>query len=105
MELLIRVRNNGKRKLGRGDLVVSCIDGWKWGTAGLTNPDWRILVSPITQVECDMLSMRKPDFWRRFNLDAAMPKGLATFLADDHRNKPKMTVPAQWLRSLIVKVK
>jgi hypothetical protein len=58
MELVIRVKNRGNGGPGdslAGDVITIMPDGFNWGSAELTNPQWRIIRVPLTQVECDAL--------------------------------------------------
>jgi hypothetical protein len=64
MELLIRVidkphaepppRTGAGYSLA-GDVIGYCPDGWGWSEAELTNPVWRIVRVPLTQIECEAL--------------------------------------------------
>lgn len=57
MEFLIRVNDRSARvdDSKRGDVIAACQDGWAWSTAEQTNPDWVIVVAPLTQAEADDL--------------------------------------------------
>lgn len=50
MESLIWVRGPHA-----GEVIVSCADDWPWSAAELAHPDWRIVRSPLTEIEARAL--------------------------------------------------
>lgn len=107
-ELLVRVvdkinpdpyLNVGLTK--RGDVIAVCPNGWNWGTAELSNPEWRIICLPnVTETEVasllqpevntDPLNPSKMLQRRAFKLDLDHPT-LASEVSGK-RNKSKHTL-------------
>ena len=85
MEILIRVVDKGIAEdcSKAGDVVSVCPDGWAWSFAELTNPEWRIVRTPILQVSADaflakstLLTVKRRREWK---LDFALTSNPALF--------------------------
>lgn len=106
MELVIRVhakptptRQLQAERLSRGDVVAALPDGHPFSERELTNPAWRIVRVPLTQVEAEALVSREIDqeetrqllFHRQYRLDlddVDIPQALKNWLANDERRVP-----------------
>lgn len=62
MEILVRIIDKdqpdpdlAKMASKRGDVIAICPDGWPWSEAERTNPEWRIVRSPILQTHSEVL--------------------------------------------------
>jgi hypothetical protein len=55
MEFLIRIRDrsSGTTDSKAGDVIAARPDNWPWSQAELTNTDWVIVRSNLTQAEAD----------------------------------------------------
>lgn len=88
MEILVRIIDKDqpdpeleKMASKRGDVIAICPDGWPWSVAERTNPEWRIIRSPILQTHATTLlttpiSSVVPQKVRRtwkFHLDGLSP--------------------------------
>lgn len=112
-ELLLRVTNSALRgdplfdskASRRGDVIVVVPDGWAWGAKELTNPFWRIVKLPNVSLSVgEMLVAEEPQVgpepvrtrqFRWYNLvmnHAELPAAFRTWLADDTRAQPTITV-------------
>jgi hypothetical protein len=60
MELVIHMVDWADRIAG--DVVVAMPDGHSWSKTELSNPDWRIVRVPITQVEATALTSSDESF-------------------------------------------
>lgn len=114
MELLIRVHDKldvahpkADRVCGRGDVVVACRDGHPWTENERTAPFWRIIKVPdLAEIEAQMLTQPRLVITqdgamitgrRAKTLDlASLPK---TFIEDDSRSQPWISVNAETIRS------
>lgn len=124
-ELLIRVKDKRNppeypnaavldtKLLQRGDVVMVCPDGWQWGDAELSNPDWRIVKAPtMTPAEAETYLAAEPEqgasrmTQRRafhLNLDFASDvasREISAWLMDDTRKQPAITIPVGVIRAL-----
>lgn len=79
MELLIRVvdKGPGVDQSKAGDVIAICPDGWAWSQHELTNPEWVIVKSALTQIEADALlstdviEVQGPKRRRKFTVNVA----------------------------------
>jgi CxxC motif-containing protein len=60
-ELLVRVKDRTHKDFyidcgltKRGDVIAVCPDGWNWGTEEISNPDWRIIKTDLTEDEASV---------------------------------------------------
>ena len=113
-EVLLRVRDKinsvdvyaDVQCLKRGDIVSIVPDGWNWGSAELTNDDWRIVKLPnialslaeaflAPELPVDPQNPGKMLRRRGFKFDIddpAIPVSFAAWLADNTRVQPTRTV-------------
>ena len=123
-EIIVRVINKVNKDFylnckctKRGDVISVCPDGWSWGSAELTSPEYRILVfpnltvddvSPLTVPEKDIdpknpsKTLQKRAF--KLDLDSPLiPKEMVNALNDNTRKNPliKLSVP---FNVLLIKV-
>jgi hypothetical protein len=119
-EFLIRVHDKTNpnsiyedvRCMKRGDVVVVCEDGWPWSQKELTAPYWRIVKVPgmpmeeaqaLTTPELGDINVNRMLRRRAFKLDVDnvnLPNAIRSWLADDTRAQPTLTVTLSRARGL-----
>jgi hypothetical protein len=102
----------------RGDVIAVCDDGWAWGPAELTNPDWRILKVPnLTVTDVQGFLAPEPEVnpahpsrmlqRRAFKLDMSnvtLPAALWAWVQDSTRAVPTRTLNVTLAQLLALKV-
>ena len=117
-EMLIRVIDkigddiyHSARLTKRGDVITAAPDGWPWSKEELSAPFWRVVKLPHVSLEQAQtflapeldIDPRNPSkvLQRRafrFDLESAdIPGDVKTWLADDARTEPVLTVTAEKL--------
>jgi hypothetical protein len=122
-EILLRVKDkiNSSPYLNaqctkRGDVIVVCPDGWRWGFRELDDPQYRVVCIPqmsVSEAQAfvvgEMETSPQPASMlrhrRAFRLDLehpSLPESFQTWLADDTRTVAVWTLdlPLETLRAL-----
>jgi len=89
MYLVFRVR--AKSGFNRGDVICHLPDGHQFSNRELTNPDWRIIQCPLTQVEAEALTAQNDNYQRIWGVD--FDSTVITQQSRDWFNDDTRTVP------------